>query len=89
METHPVVRRIRQLLQLCGNDPSAAFALRHEALPLHRDEAGWIAVRKDGTLIFVDEATGRVSEDLPPAWVEKAQTIAEARYPDVAVVMRV
>ncbi|HXG59241.1 MAG TPA: hypothetical protein VNL91_09480 [Thermoanaerobaculia bacterium] len=88
MKTHPVARRIRQLLQLCGDDPSAAFALRHRALPLHRDEAGWIAVRQDGVLIFVDDATGRVSTELPPEWIEKAEAIARIRYPDVALVMK-
>ena len=75
--------RIDQLLQLCGEDPAAALASRIDALPLYRDEAGWIAVRDDGTFLFVDNDSGRVSQDVPREWIERALAAAGERYPEL------
>lgn len=75
--------RINQLLQLCGEDPAAALAARIDALPLHRNEAGWIAIRDDGTFLFVDNDTGRVIEDLPQEWVREALDAVREKYPEV------
>jgi hypothetical protein len=76
--------RIHQLLQLCGEDPAAALAARIDALPLHRNEAGWIAVRDDGTFVFVDNDTGRVSENVPDDWVREAIQRVREKYPEIA-----
>ena len=76
--------RIAQLLQLCGEDPSAALAARIDALPVYRDDAGWIAVRDDGTFLFVDNDTGRVSENVPEEWKRRAIEQARERYPELA-----
>lgn len=76
--------RIDQLLQLCGEDPAAALAARIDALPLYRDDAGWIAVREDGTFLFVDNDSGRVSADVPREWIEKAVAAARMKYPEIA-----
>lgn len=78
--------RIDQLLQLCGEDPAAALAARIDALPLYRDEAGWICVRADGTFVFVDNDSGRVSENVPREWVARAVGAVRERYPEVAAV---
>jgi hypothetical protein len=80
--------RIDQLLRLCGEDPSASLAARLDALPIYRDEAGWIAVRDDGTFVFVDHATGRVTRDVPGEWVERAVEHARERYPELATLRR-
>ncbi|HEX7708190.1 MAG TPA: hypothetical protein VF701_17140 [Thermoanaerobaculia bacterium] len=80
--------RIDQLLNLCGEDPSAALAATIDALPLYRDEAGWIAVRDDGTFLFVDHATGRVTSEVPRDWVERAVEHARERYPELAPLRR-
>lgn len=76
-------QRIDQLLQLCGEDPAAALAARIDALPLHRDDAGWIAVRDDGTFVFVDNDTGRVTSDIPDEWIARAKQTARRRYPEL------
>lgn len=76
--------RIDQLLQLCGEDPAAALASRIDALPLYRDEGGWIAVRADGTFLFVDNDSGRVRDDVPEEWVRRAVAAARERYPELA-----
>jgi hypothetical protein len=75
--------RIDQLLQLCGEDPSAAFAAKHDALPLLRKLEGWLALRTDGQLIFVDDVTGRVLDDLPADWRTEAHEVISRRYPDL------
>jgi hypothetical protein len=75
--------RIEQLLQLCGEDPSAAFATKHGALPLLRKLEGWLALRTDGRLIFVDDVTGRVLDDLPVEWRAEALDVIARRYPDL------
>lgn len=75
--------RINQLLQLCGEDPAAALAARIDALPLHRNEAGWIAIRDDGTFLFIDNDTGRVIEDVPAEWVREAVERVKEKYPEV------
>jgi hypothetical protein len=80
--------RIQQLLQLCGEDPSAALAATIDALPIYRDEAGWIAVRDDGTFVFVDHATGRVTADVPREWVMRAVEQARGKYPEIAALER-
>lgn len=79
--------RIDQLLTLCGEDPAAALAARIDALPIFRDEAGWIAVRDDGTFLFVDNDSGRVSEDVPADWVRRAVAQARERYPELAALV--
>ena len=83
-----IAERIGQLLHLCGEDPAAALAARIEALPLYRDEAGWIAVRADGTFLFVDHTSGRIREDVPEEWVARAIDAARDRYPEVAALGR-
>jgi hypothetical protein len=75
--------RIDQLLTLCGEDPAAALAARIDALPIYRDEAGWIAVRDDGRFLFVDDQTGRVTEEVPEEWVRRAVAAAGERYPEL------
>lgn len=75
--------RITQLLQLCGEDPAAALAARIDALPLYRNEAGWIAVRDDGTFVFVDNDTGRLVDDVPREWVEEAIEKVKEKYPEL------
>lgn len=76
--------RINQLLQLCGEDPAAALAARIDALPLYRNQAGWVAVRDDGAFVFVDNDTGRVIADVPEEWVREALDAVRERYPEVA-----
>jgi hypothetical protein len=73
--------RIARLLQLCGEDPSAAFAARHDSLPLVRREEGWLALRREGVLVFVDDSTGRVLEGLPAEWRADAVNAVAERYP--------
>jgi hypothetical protein len=75
--------RIEQLLQLCGEDPAAALAARIDALPFYRDEAGWIAVRDDGTFLFIDNDSGRVRTDVPREWVRRAVDAVRERYPEL------
>jgi hypothetical protein len=72
--------RIAQLLQLCGEDPSAAFASRHDALPLVRRPEGWVALRPDGAIVFVDDTTGRTLDRLPREWRHEAVQAAERRH---------
>ena len=80
--------RINQLLQLCGEDPSAALAARVDALPLLRDQGGWVAVRDDGTFLFVDDGTGRVIANVPPEWIERAVEAARERYPELGELLQ-
>ena len=80
---NPIRARIEQLRQLCGEDPTAALADRIDALPLHRDEAGWVAVREDGTFVFVDNDTDRITTNVPEEWVRRAVEAGRARYPEL------
>ena len=80
---NPIRARIEQLRQLCGEDPTAALADRIDALPLHRDEAGWVAVRDDGTFVFIDNDTARITTNVPAEWVQRAVEVARVRYPEV------
>jgi hypothetical protein len=83
-----VCARIGQLLQLCGEEPSSAFAARTRALPLFRDPSGCcVAIRPDGTIAFFDDATGRVLTDLPEEWRRRAVEELERRYPEIAAEM--
>ena len=75
--------RIAQLLQLCGEEPSAGFARKWGALPLFRDLSGWVAIRIDGSIAFFDDATGRVVTDLPEEWRRRAVEELERRYPEI------
>ena len=85
----PTIRdRINQLLQLCGEDPSAALAARIDVLPLLRDHGGWVAVREDGTFVFVDDDTGRVIAKVPPEWVRRAVEAAGERYPELGALLQ-
>jgi hypothetical protein len=77
-------QHIDQLLQLCGEDPAAALAARIDALPIYRDEAGWIAVRDDGTFLFIDNDSGKIRSDVPEEWVRRAVDSARERYPEIA-----
>lgn len=79
--------RIDQLLQLCGEDPAAALAARIDALPIYRDDAGWIAVREDGTFLFIDNDSGRVSGDVPREWIDRAVAAARVKYPELERVL--
>jgi hypothetical protein len=75
--------RIVSYLQLCGEDPAAAFARQYDALPLTRDLTGWTGLRSDGTLIFVDDGTGRVVTDLPDDVRDRALEAVRSRYPEL------
>lgn len=76
-----VRQAIDALLQLCSEDPGGAVAARHDVLPLHHNEFGWVCVTPEGEHVFVDDATGRVSRDVPPDWVNEASEAGKARYP--------
>ena len=76
--------RIASYLQLCGEDPAAAFARQYDALPLARDLTGWTGLRADGTLIFVDEGTGRVITELPEPVRASAEAALKERYPELS-----
>ncbi len=75
--------RIEALQQLCGEDPSSAFAARFGALPILRDLGGWTAIRPDGSFFFADDTTGRVRTELPSDWRERAMVALRERYPEI------
>ena len=83
-----IAARIAQLLQLCGEDPSAAFARRHDAFPLVRREDGWLALRVDGSIVFVDDATARTLADIPAEWRAAAVRALETRYEELVPLLR-
>ncbi len=76
--------RIEGLRQLCGENPSSAFAMQFDALPILRDFGGWTAIRPDGMFVFIDDTTGRTITDVPADLRDRAIEEMRRRYPEVA-----
>lgn len=74
---------IDALLQLCSEDPGGAVAARHDVLPLHHNEFGWVCVTLEGAYVFIDDATARMARDVPDEWVSEAREAGKARYPEL------
>jgi hypothetical protein len=77
--------RIDELL--AGSDPDSAdlreVARLLNALPIFADMSGWIGLRTDGSMIFLNHDSKKTSEDIEPEWRLIALVNGSEKYPEL------
>jgi hypothetical protein len=84
-----IQQRIDELL--AGSDPDPAdlreVAGLLKALPIYQDMSGCIALRPDGSMVFLDDQSRKVSEDIEPQWRLIALVNGSVKYPELKTLL--
>jgi hypothetical protein len=84
-----IQQRIDELL--AGSEPDPAnlreVACLLKALPIFPDMSGCIALRPDGSMVFLDDESGKISEDIEPHWRLIALVNGSMKYPELKTLL--
>jgi hypothetical protein len=82
-----IQNRIEELLASSDPDPAdlRGVARQLNALPIYPDFSGCIGLRPDGSMVYLDDNTGKTTEDIEPKFRIAALVYGSEKYPELNV----
>lgn len=84
-----IQQRIDELIASSDNDPAdlRRVARLLKALPILPDMSGWLALRPDGSFVFLDGETEKTTEEIEPMFKLIGLVNGSEKYPELKVLL--
>jgi hypothetical protein len=84
-----IQERIVELLAETGSDPGEwrRVARLLNALPIYADMGGWVALRADGSMLYLDSDREEISEEIEPKFNLISLVRGSEKYPELKTLL--